>query len=294
MVFLPPTATAITIAPSPSDRPGTFYAYFDAEFSTAKLGRSDNPVRRKGEWERQCQGEIQVWLPICWEVPFAAKFERIIHEHYKRAGSWLRPIACPFCGVKHREKFAFDAMLIQVVEHYLAVLGWPIISFVLESVRQRSEPYNGLAAKSEKYVGTRSDPGRYAAQSKGVEALRVREAAVVEGGGSEREEKRAEALRVRAEGGEREKERAEALRVRAAGAGCGVWGVGCVDADAQDNADAPDRWFPVHVLLAVSVCGRVPRIPICIRIPHPKRRGWFFGPGKKVLIRTLYTTIDFS
>ncbi|KAJ7449500.1 hypothetical protein B0H11DRAFT_1928657 [Mycena galericulata] len=127
MAYFAPNSAQILDPPSPSDRAGAFYAFFDPTFSTAKYGRSNNPPRRKGEWERQCRGEIQVWLPFYWEVPFAAKFERLIHQHYRRAGYWLGPMRCAYCGVKHREKYRADAGLIVVVEHYLGVLGWPVI-----------------------------------------------------------------------------------------------------------------------------------------------------------------------
>ncbi|KAJ7511933.1 hypothetical protein B0H11DRAFT_1899429 [Mycena galericulata] len=132
MAYLPPNSTAIVMPPSASDRPGAFYTYFDPTFSIAKMGRSNDPPRRKLEWARQCRGEAQIWLPFYWEVPFAAKFERIIHHHYQRAGAWLGPVRCTFCGVNHREKYWFHGYselvrFITTVEHYLGVLGWPII-----------------------------------------------------------------------------------------------------------------------------------------------------------------------
>ncbi|KAJ7460122.1 hypothetical protein B0H11DRAFT_1924165 [Mycena galericulata] len=132
MAYFAPNSAPILVPPSPSDRPGGFYAYFDPTLSIAKYGRSDNPARRKREWERQCRGEMQLWLPFYWEVPFAAKFERLIHLHYQRAGYWLGPIRCPYCGVKHREKYDCDAGFVFTVEHYLGVLGWPIYQEVIQ------------------------------------------------------------------------------------------------------------------------------------------------------------------
>ncbi|KAJ7449392.1 hypothetical protein B0H11DRAFT_1924031 [Mycena galericulata] len=128
MAYLPPNSTAIIMPPSASDRPGGFYTYFDPTFSIAKMGRSNDPARRKLEWARQCRGEAQIWLPFYWEVPFAAKFERLIHHHYQRAGAWLGPVRCTFCGVNHREKYWFHGYselirFIMTVEHYLGVLA---------------------------------------------------------------------------------------------------------------------------------------------------------------------------
>ncbi|KAJ7430665.1 hypothetical protein B0H11DRAFT_2220183 [Mycena galericulata] len=132
MAFFAPNSAPILVPPSPSDRPGGCYAFFDPTFSIGKLGRSNHPPRRKREWARQCWGEQQIWLPFYWEVPFAAKFERLIHLHYRGAGAWLGPVRCGFCGVNHQEKYRFHGYLaivafIVTVEHYLGVLGWPVI-----------------------------------------------------------------------------------------------------------------------------------------------------------------------
>ncbi|KAJ7441830.1 hypothetical protein B0H11DRAFT_1932749 [Mycena galericulata] len=128
MAHFAPNSAPILVPPSPSDGPGGFYTYFDAPLSIAKYGRSRHPARRKREWGRQCQGEVQIWLAFYWEVPFAAKFERLIHLHYQRAGYWLGPVTCMFCGVNHQEKYHFDAGFVHTVELYLGILGWPIVS----------------------------------------------------------------------------------------------------------------------------------------------------------------------
>ncbi|KAJ7451188.1 hypothetical protein B0H11DRAFT_1927844 [Mycena galericulata] len=163
MAYLPPNSTAIIMPPSASDRPGGFYTYFDPTFSIAKMGCSNDPARHKLECARQCRGEAQIWLPFYWEVPFAAKFERLIHHHYQRVGAWLGPVRCTFCGVNHREKYWFHGYseliwFIMTVEHYLGVLdlsgGACSYSIVLELVCQRSEWDDGLAANSSKRQGT--------------------------------------------------------------------------------------------------------------------------------------------
>ncbi|KAJ7429135.1 hypothetical protein B0H11DRAFT_1945802 [Mycena galericulata] len=94
MAHFAPNSAPILVPPSPSDGPGGFYTYFDAPLSIAKYGRSRHPARRKREWGRQCQGEVQIWLAFYWEVPFAAKFERLIHLHYQRAGDSFIQWSC--------------------------------------------------------------------------------------------------------------------------------------------------------------------------------------------------------
>ncbi|KAJ7658468.1 hypothetical protein B0H17DRAFT_1213214 [Mycena rosella] len=58
--------------------------------------------------------------------------ETIMHEHFKRAGAWIRPEECDWCTVNHREKFDYEKCggrrgIIQVAEGYLGLLGWPVI-----------------------------------------------------------------------------------------------------------------------------------------------------------------------
>ncbi|KAJ7840093.1 hypothetical protein B0H14DRAFT_2587659 [Mycena olivaceomarginata] len=88
----------------------------------AKYGRSNCAPRRKKEWARQCRPQKQDW-ECYWVVPYAAKFgeflpfglcgpltavsEALIHAHFKRAGAWIRPVPCAYCGVKHCEKFDY-------------------------------------------------------------------------------------------------------------------------------------------------------------------------------------------
>ncbi|KAJ7686109.1 hypothetical protein B0H17DRAFT_1204494 [Mycena rosella] len=105
--------------PSPSDRPGLSYNYIM------------DPAARQGQWRNQCRGEQQDWGEY-YEVPFAAKFERILHRHFRLEGAWLGPVRCDYCGRRHLEKFDLAAVsgraqFQQVAEFYLGQLGWPII-----------------------------------------------------------------------------------------------------------------------------------------------------------------------
>ncbi|KAJ7696825.1 hypothetical protein B0H17DRAFT_1130829 [Mycena rosella] len=113
--------------PSPSDKRGFLYEFVildDDDDDVVKYGRSNNPLRRRREWARQCKGQDQHWQ-YCWEVPFAAKFEKLIHEHFKRAGAWLGPSPCSCCPVTHREKFDLEQcgeMKAVIRQGYCAVL----------------------------------------------------------------------------------------------------------------------------------------------------------------------------
>lgn len=72
-------ARAIAAPPSVSDRRGSFYGFRIPNDSkcgqwAVKMGRAEKPGKRKRQWARQCRGQTQIWLPFCWEVPYAAKF----------------------------------------------------------------------------------------------------------------------------------------------------------------------------------------------------------------------------
>ncbi|KAJ7681691.1 hypothetical protein B0H17DRAFT_1138288 [Mycena rosella] len=94
-----------------------------------KIGFTNDPPWRKGEWKRQCAPQQQVWR-YYWEVPDAREFERLIHTHFKVAGAWIVPVPCQFCMKRHREKFD-DALcgglggVVGVVLYYLGLLNWP-------------------------------------------------------------------------------------------------------------------------------------------------------------------------
>ncbi|KAF8134072.1 hypothetical protein K438DRAFT_1947630 [Mycena galopus ATCC 62051] len=114
----PPTAT---------DGVGGCYAYFAN--GVLKFGRSNRPPRRKAEWQRQCRGEDQDWMDFYWEIPYAKKFERVIHVELKRLGAWNGRTHCPYCGREHQEKFDLlkcggKAGLVRIVEARLTALGW--------------------------------------------------------------------------------------------------------------------------------------------------------------------------
>ncbi|KAJ7438352.1 hypothetical protein FB451DRAFT_1192669, partial [Mycena latifolia] len=96
-----------------------------------KIGRAKCPTKRRKQWLRKCKGQRQEWM-FYWEVPEAAKFEALIHLHFKMAGAWIPPSECDFCGVRHQEKFDYVACggrtgIVRVVEYYLGRLGWPVI-----------------------------------------------------------------------------------------------------------------------------------------------------------------------
>ncbi|KAJ7441688.1 hypothetical protein FB451DRAFT_1190872 [Mycena latifolia] len=141
----PRLQAALRARPSPSDRPGCFYLYKVSRRqprlpnrrgrrAQIKMGRAKDPPKRRLQWLRQCRGQQQVWW-CYWEVPFAAKFEQLIHLHYKLLGAWLGRRMCDFCPVKHQEKYDLKgcggrAAVVQQVESYAALLHWPVISYL--------------------------------------------------------------------------------------------------------------------------------------------------------------------
>ncbi|KAJ7053750.1 VID27 cytoplasmic protein-domain-containing protein [Mycena amicta] len=100
----------IASRPSPRDKPAFLYLFTECNGAIAKIGRTNNTERRRKEWARKCEPEPQTWV-CCWPVPYGAKFEALVHAHYKDAGAWIRPKPCASrrCRVKHREKFRFAA-----------------------------------------------------------------------------------------------------------------------------------------------------------------------------------------
>ncbi|KAJ7058640.1 hypothetical protein C8F01DRAFT_1255790 [Mycena amicta] len=125
-----PNATTIHAPPSPSDTQGTFYLFLKphSTYTAAKLGRSKYLQRRKHQWAAQCRPQRQVWI-YWWDVPFASKFENLVHLHFKHAGAWIRPSLCRYCRKRHHEKFHYGACrgaskIKRVVEYYLWRLGW--------------------------------------------------------------------------------------------------------------------------------------------------------------------------
>ncbi|KAJ7088807.1 hypothetical protein B0H15DRAFT_949438 [Mycena belliarum] len=130
---------ALRAPPSPSDKAGTFYMYEirrrqpnrPVRRAQAKLGRAKDPSKRKLQWFRKCRGQRQRWW-CYWRVPFAAKFERLIHLHFKLRGAWLGRQPCDFCPTKHQEKYDLEgcggrAGVRAAVELYLGLLRWRIV-----------------------------------------------------------------------------------------------------------------------------------------------------------------------
>ncbi|KAF8120433.1 hypothetical protein K438DRAFT_1794543 [Mycena galopus ATCC 62051] len=118
---------AFNAPPTPTDGVGGCYAYFAN--GVLKFGRSNRPLRHKAEWQRRCRGEDQDWMDFYWEIPYAKKFERVIHIELKRLGAWNGRTHCPYCGREHQEKFDLlkcggKAGLVRIVEARLAALGW--------------------------------------------------------------------------------------------------------------------------------------------------------------------------
>ncbi|KAJ7052430.1 hypothetical protein C8F01DRAFT_1337509 [Mycena amicta] len=126
--FPPPS---LLVPPSPSDKRGSLYVFSEDSGQVFKIGRTNCPPRRKEEWARQCKPAAQQWM-FHWRVPYAKKFEALVHAHFKYHGAWLRPSRCRHCRVKHREKFGAGLCggrneVIRVVEDYLGQLGWDVM-----------------------------------------------------------------------------------------------------------------------------------------------------------------------
>ncbi|KAJ7710869.1 hypothetical protein B0H17DRAFT_1190549 [Mycena rosella] len=138
---------ALTRRPvSSSDGPGGIYVYRIPRYQSnrpkshrrrralarpeVKIGRAIDPPKRRKQWLRKCRGQRQIWW-FYWHVPFAKKFETLLHKHFKLEGAWIRPEECEWCTVNHCEKFDCDKCggrrgIIEVAEGYHALLGWPI------------------------------------------------------------------------------------------------------------------------------------------------------------------------
>ena len=63
--------------PTAADRPGYIYMYFIPSnmpgYYLVKVGRTNNPLRRKLEWARQCRGQWQRWVPEVVRTRYAHK-----------------------------------------------------------------------------------------------------------------------------------------------------------------------------------------------------------------------------
>ncbi|KAJ7786787.1 hypothetical protein B0H14DRAFT_2630168 [Mycena olivaceomarginata] len=65
--------------------------------------------------------------------------EALIQAHFKRAGAWIRPVPCTYCGVKHCEKFDYRVCggrreVFRMVKYYLGRLGWPVIRAIKQEL----------------------------------------------------------------------------------------------------------------------------------------------------------------
>ncbi|KAJ6455507.1 hypothetical protein C8R47DRAFT_1082731 [Mycena vitilis] len=151
MPLHPALEAAIRAPASRSDKPGALYAFKIPAHqpnqrkrraaarvyrSKAKIGRSNDPPRRKGEWARRCRGQLQEWH-CYWQVPEAAKFEALIHLHFKIKGAWIHSSECDFCERCHCEIFDLAICggwpgITEVVVYYLRRLNWPVIHSLLK------------------------------------------------------------------------------------------------------------------------------------------------------------------
>ncbi|KAJ7274168.1 hypothetical protein C8J57DRAFT_1506275 [Mycena rebaudengoi] len=100
-----------------------------------KFGRTSHIRRRRAQWRRSCPGQRQTWL-YAYRVPHARKFEAIVQLHLKIHGAWLGRVRCDHCPKYHIEKFSWAACggpqgLRRIIQHYLRVLGWPIIRVLI-------------------------------------------------------------------------------------------------------------------------------------------------------------------
>ncbi|KAJ6609801.1 hypothetical protein B0H10DRAFT_2225600 [Mycena sp. CBHHK59/15] len=135
-ILAPPSALdkpgALYIFEIPADQPNrrTRHALAWAQIRMAKIGHSKHPWKRWAQWLCKCWGQQQDWWAY-WNVLYAAKFEALIHLHFKLRGAWMLPSECHFCGVRHTEKFGFRACggragIACVIVFYLRRLGWPV------------------------------------------------------------------------------------------------------------------------------------------------------------------------
>ncbi|KAJ7256865.1 hypothetical protein B0H12DRAFT_1070639 [Mycena haematopus] len=119
---------ALNAPPSASDGPGGVYAFIVD--GVVKVGKALDPPQRKLQWARQCRGEAQKWMHYYWEVPFAKKFEQILHLELKSSGAWKGRVRCRFCGRSHQEKFDLAKCggvvgFVRIAESRLRASGWP-------------------------------------------------------------------------------------------------------------------------------------------------------------------------
>ncbi|KAK7013712.1 hypothetical protein R3P38DRAFT_3206275 [Favolaschia claudopus] len=72
-----------------------------------KAGRTNDVVRRMGQWEKKCyKSDIELLKII--ETVHSHRLEQAVHLWFKVAGAWIVPYPCVSCGTRHREKFEFD------------------------------------------------------------------------------------------------------------------------------------------------------------------------------------------
>ncbi|KAJ7662410.1 hypothetical protein B0H17DRAFT_1185061 [Mycena rosella] len=172
-ILAPPLALnkpgALYVFDIPADQPNrrTCCALAQAQIRMAKIGRSKHPWKRRAQWLWKCWGQQQDWWAYC-NVLYAAKFEALIHLHFKLLGSWMLPSECHFCGVRHTEKFGFCACggragIARVVVFYLQQLGWPVDKLCLKDLDKLNKPISFIVSMCIQRKFRQKPPKREAA-----------------------------------------------------------------------------------------------------------------------------------
>ncbi|KAJ7207314.1 hypothetical protein B0H12DRAFT_1080059 [Mycena haematopus] len=125
--YVPALHRALNAPPSPTDGPGGVYAFVVDR--VVKVGKAVDPPQRRLEWARQCRGERQRWMDFYWQVPYAKKFERILHLELKCRAAWKGRVRCRFCPRAHQEKYDLGKCgglvgFVGIAESRLGASGW--------------------------------------------------------------------------------------------------------------------------------------------------------------------------
>ncbi|KAJ3925493.1 MAG: hypothetical protein NXY57DRAFT_1044056 [Lentinula lateritia] len=89
-----------------SDADGEGYLYAYVHFDTWKVGMSNNVIRRREEWDRDCPDVWRVWLPPIW-VANRRKAEALAHLLLEMACIDRPRVYCQCCQRTHTELFIF-------------------------------------------------------------------------------------------------------------------------------------------------------------------------------------------
>ncbi|KAJ7060648.1 hypothetical protein C8F01DRAFT_1083645 [Mycena amicta] len=122
----------------------------NASFDIIKIGVTNNWRRRMGEHRRRCVGQDQEWV-VAYRVPRRFRLEKIVHERYKRMGTWLGYRKCDFCPRRHCELFCVNSCggllaVKRMIERYIVLLGWVI--------KRDTEPFFNMPTACSKLMHT--------------------------------------------------------------------------------------------------------------------------------------------